>query len=249
MKKGWEEVGDWYDSLVGKGGHYYHENVILPNVCEWIKKWKCESVLDLGCGQGVLERKIPKEMLYIGVDIAPTLIKKGQAATKNPEHKFFVADVTRPLKLPQTQFDLVTVILAIQDLKDVNALFQNCKKFLKPGGRVLIVMNHPCFRIPRQSGWGVDPANKLQFRKVNSYLSSLDVPIQTAPSQKGNSPSVIHHHRPLSFYSQALFESGFMIEQLEEWVSDKVSEGGNARMENRARKEFPLFMALVARKG
>jgi SAM-dependent methyltransferase len=248
MRQGFEEVGDWYDTLVGQSGHYYHEHVILPKVGEWLKKWEVKSLLDLACGQGVLEKNIPKGMKYIGVDIAPTLIKLAQKGAAVPSHQFFVADITRPLRLPEKEFDAATLILAVQDLKDAKGAFQNGAKFLKEGGRLLIVMNHPCFRIPRQSGWGVEQEKKLQFRKLNCYLSHLDVPIQTRPSHQQKSPQVTHHHRPLSYYSQALFETQFVIEKIEEWTSDKVSEGGRARMENRARKEFPLFLTIVARK-
>jgi hypothetical protein len=39
-----------------------------------------------------------------------------------------------------------------------------------------------------------------------------------------------------------------VIEKIEEWVSDKKSEGGKAAMEDKARAEFPLFMAIAAKK-
>jgi len=37
-----------------------------------------------------------------------------------------------------------------------------------------------------------------------------------------------------------------VISDLEEWTSDKVSAGKSARAENRARSEFPLFLAIKA---
>jgi hypothetical protein len=43
-----------------------------------------------------------------------------------------------------------------------------------------------------------------------------------------------------------LFENGFAIEKIEEWTSEKQSEGKMARAENRARDEFPMFMAILA---
>jgi len=42
---------------------------------------------------------------------------------------------------------------------------------------LVIVLNHPCFRIPRQSGWGIDEKNKLQFRKVIKYMSPMEIPL------------------------------------------------------------------------
>jgi hypothetical protein len=43
-------------------------------------------------------------------------------------------------------------------------------------------------------------------------------------------------------------DNGFLIERIEEWVSPKKSEGVMAKVEDRARAEFPLFMAMVAKK-
>jgi hypothetical protein len=46
-----------------------------------------------------------------------------------------------------------------------------------------------------------------------------------------------------------LNKAGFMIAKIEEWTSDKESEGKTAKQENRARAEFPLFMAIQAQKS
>jgi len=45
-----------------------------------------------------------------------------------------------------------------------------------------------------------------------------------------------------------LKENEFTIDIIEEWTSDKESVGKVAKMENRARSEFPLFLALKCRK-
>lgn len=248
MKKGWEEVGGWYDSLVGQKGHYYHDHVILPKVISFLKAWKASSVLDLACGQGVLERHIPKMVRYVGIDISPTLIRLAEGQKKQKGSRFIVADLTRPLTVTDKKFDAAALILAAQDIDDLEKVFATGAECLQPGGRLVVVMNHPCFRIPRQSGWGVDEENKLQYRQMSSYMSPLSVPIQTRPSARDKSPKVTYYHRPLSYYAEALAKSGFLIETIEEWTSDKKSEGKMARMENRARKEFPLFLCLVGRK-
>lgn len=77
-------------------------------------------------------------------------------------------------------------------------------------------------------------------------MSPLKIPITMHPGQQQSALTWSFHH-PISFYSQILFDHGFMIEKLEEWTSDKQSVGGKtATMENRGRSEFPLFMAIKA---
>lgn len=249
-RKGWEPVSRWYNKIVGKGGHYYHEHVILPNVRDWISAHYPDGgkLLDLACGQGVLQRSIAKNWDYTGVDIAPSLISAAKKQCKSPKARFIVADATKPLDCPPKHFDLLTVILAMQDIADIEKVFANASKHLKEGGHIALVINHPCFRIPRQTSWGIDEAQKIQYRRIDHYLSPLTIPIRTEPSKGKASPTVNSHHRPLQDYASALASAGFGIVGLEEWCSDKQSTGSKARMENRARSEFPLFLFLVARK-
>lgn len=250
-KKGWEDVSSWYRDIVGEKGHYYHRQVILPRMTEifQFKKGQKAKLLDLACGQGVLGRHIPSHIEYWGVDLAPSFIKEAKKLSKSHAlHRYSVADVSKPLsidRLPK-DFDWVTVILALQDIEDMAGVFANAYRQLKKGGQLLIVLNHPCFRIPRQTHWAVDEEQKLQYRRVDRYMSHLQIPIRTKPSQEKQSPVVHSHHRPLSDYFSALSEAGFLVSGMEEWVSDKKSTGTKAAMENRARKEFPLFMAIRA---
>ncbi len=79
-------------------------------------------------------------------------------------------------------------------------------------------------------------------------MTHLEIPIAAHPGHGEKSEVTWSYHSPLSEYVNNLSEHKFVIEKLEEWVSDKHSVGDAARMENRARKEFPLFMALLARK-
>ena len=57
------------------------------------------------------------------------------------------------------------------------------------------------------------------------------------------------YHRPLQLYMKELAKHGFVLAGLEEWISHRLSEKGpRAKAEDRARKEFPLFLMLNARK-
>ena len=80
-------------------------------------------------------------------------------------------------------------------------------------------------------------------------MTPLSIPVAASPSKGAKSTATWSYHFPLSEYSRMLLDNGFVIEKIEEWISDKSSVGEAAKMENRARKEFPLFMAILARKG
>lgn len=239
----WEKVHDWYDDIVGAEGHYYHQHIILPRLLPLLDRPK--KILDIGCGQGVLARHLPKGTPYVGIDSSPSLIKKARQLSRHP---FLVQDALEPFTLDQKDFSHAVVILALQNMAAPLPVFQNAAAHLMPQGKLLLVLNHPCFRIPRQSGWIIDEKKQLQSRRIDRYMTPLEIPIFTRPSQQEGSASSPSYHLSLSAYSQALLKSGFCIDLIEEWCSDKKSTGKAARRENRARQEFPLFLCIVARK-
>ena len=242
----WEPVDKWYHKIVGEEGHYYHKQIILPALARLMQK--PESVLDLACGNGILARQLESNVPYLGVDISPSLIKSASQLDKNTKHQYQVADITHALKLAKTDFSHATIILAIQNVEHPQKAFENVFRHLRVGGQLIIVMNHPCFRIPRQSSWGVDQAKKIQYRRLDRYATPLTIPIQAHPGKGEKSEETVSFHHPISHYVQWLKAAGFVVENMEEWCSDKVSEGGAAKMENRSREEFPLFLCIVAKK-
>lgn len=244
----WESSACWYDKTVGPHGHYYHQHVIFPHLLRLANfgQNSSPSVLDLACGEGILARHLPQEVAYVGVDASASLIASARKKVRRPHCHFHIADLSQPLELNTPCFTHAVCLLAAQNIENLSILFQNASRYLQERGSFLCVLNHPCFRIPRQSHWGIDPQKKGQYRRMDLYMSSLKIPIQTSPSQHSHSPSTWSFHRPLSVYSAALQEAGFMIELIEEWCSDKQSTGKTAAMENRSRREFPLFIAICS---
>ncbi|MGE5196839.1 MAG: class I SAM-dependent methyltransferase, partial [Anaerolineae bacterium] len=115
----WERAHEWYDKIVGQTGHYYHENIILPNflrLCAFEKTKKPASLLDLACGQGVISRHLPPGVSYLGIDAAPSLIKAAKKYQNAPTHTFLEKDVTHPLKLDKREFTHASIILALQNI-------------------------------------------------------------------------------------------------------------------------------------
>ncbi len=243
----WQQAGKWYDQIVSKEGHYYHQEVIFPALKKWLKLKERDALLDLGCGQGVLARHLPKGVAYCGLDLAPALIEKAKA--HSPAHQFLVRDVTQPLKLDKKEFTHAIFILSLQNIEKPEKALKEACQYLRQGGKLTLVLNHPCFRIPRQSHWEIDPNKKLQSRKIDRYMSPMEIPITMNPGDKRQPQVTYSYHFPLSTICGFLHAAGLVISRLDEWCSDKESSGKWAKMENRARKEFPLFLAIESMKA
>ena len=166
----WNEVSGWYDRLVGESGSDYHQQVIIPGACRMLDPKKGEKILDVGCGQGVFARKLAERGAEVtGIDASKNLIKLAQK--RSPHIKYLVADASSLKMFGAESFDTVACIMAIMNIDPLETVIAEMTRVLKKNGRLLLVLNHPCFRIPRQSGWGFDEQRKLQYRRVDNYLS------------------------------------------------------------------------------
>lgn len=244
-KTSWERHGRWYSKVVEEPGSYQKE-VILPGVLSLLGLHRGEDILDIGCGEGFFAREFHElGGNVLGVDAAPELIEI--AKKKGPyELLYKVADAADLRFLNNGVFDAAVIILALQNMERMDAVLKEARRVLGANGRLVIVLNHPAFRIPKLSAWGWDERQKLQYRRMNAYMSELKVPIEMHPGEKTKEVTW-SFHRPLQSYVKALRTAGFAVTDLEEWISHKVSERGpRAKAEDRARKEIPLFLALKA---
>lgn len=243
----WEKSAGWYDGIIGARGSEIYQRVVIPSAIDLLKPARGEAVLDLGCGQGVFARALASIGCEVtGLDAAPSLIRKAKEYPSRKPIHYFARDAAHLRDLGP--FDAISAILALQNMPHPGEVCAAATTVLRPGGRMLWVMNHPCFRIPRQTSWGWDEERKIQFRRLDTYASTLSIPIVMHPGARRSESTTSFHHSLAALMGFG-FRAGFVLAGLEEWVSEKQSEPGpRARAENRARREFPLFLALLWRK-
>ena len=242
----WDQASRWYDSLVGMSGSDYHQTIVMPGVLKLLELKAGRRVLDLACGQGVfsrflLEKKIKPE----GLDSSEELLRMARSHSVKPI-TYHLGNASDGKLLDGQEFDGIACLLAVQNMEKIEPVFQNVARWLKPKGKFVMVLTHPCFRIPRQTHWGWDDEKKIEYRRVDRYANEMKIPILTPPFiDKVN--FTMTYHRPLQNYFSALLKAGLCVDSLEEWMSNKESAPGKrSRGENRARKEVPLFMAIRA---
>lgn len=246
----WDDVAAWYDGWMGQQGGEYHRQVAIPALLNLLEPEAGESVLDIGAGQGVLAAYLQDVgMAYVGIEASPQLVR---LARKRHRQARFVQGDARALAgatgIERAGFDTAVFLLSIQDMDPLDIVLQNVAWALKPGGRLVILMTHPCFRIPRQSGWGWDEQRKLRFRRIDRYLTTLRVPLR--PSRRGKSHTTKSFHRPLQSYINGLADCGLLVERVQEIPVKDVAQLANGRLkaDKRASAEIPLFLGIRARK-
>ncbi len=243
MKTSWGNVAGWYDDVVNDPDSYQVQ-VILPNVVRITAPKKGDKVLDLACGQGFFSHALAAQgAIVTGIDISPELVSLAKKHAGHTE-EFFVSSADDLSKFKNKSFDSVVCVLAIQNIERMNEAFREVGRILKDGGKFVLVINHPAFRIPGRTSWGFDEKANVQYRRVDGYMAESRTQIDMHSGKEITEVTYSFHH-PLQTYSKMLANSAFVIRRIEEWMSHKESEKGPRKSaEDKARNEIPLFMCL-----
>lgn len=200
-----------------------------------------EKFVDIGCGHGVLSRPVREAgASYTGVDFSARLIEAARRGAPR-DVRFLHGDARKLTELPglgPESHDVAVFMLSIQDMDPLDVLLEEAAAVLRPGGRLVIFMLHPAFRVPRGSGWGYDENRKLRFRRVDRYLGELAVPMKAfaEAGRVGQRGTTWSFHRPLSAYMTEMVRGGLLLDALEE-LPDPLEEKPT---------DIPLFIALRA---
>ena len=242
----WGSVSTWYNELV-ENDDSYQTKVIAPNLMRIMGEVKGKHVLDLACGQGYFSRLLDAQGAIVdALDISPELVE--HAKRKGGTHiTYHVGPAHKLPFLKNGSTDIVISVLAFQNIENLPEVMAEIARVLSKDGTVYLVLNHPAFRIPQGSDWGFDEGKNVQYRKEEYYLSEKKIVIDMHPGKKG-SPKTVSFHHPLQYFFKLFGKYNFAVTRLEEWNSHKKSQPGpREKAEDRARKEFPLFMAVQLR--
>lgn len=194
------------------------------------------SVLDLGCGAGLISRKMAAlGARVLGVDPNAEYIRLATARAIGDE-RFEVRPLGQPgalADLPAASFDVVYMSDALlfyfvpyeaDKPVDVQPLIADLKRLLKPGGQFLSLEPHPVFYLLPWLGDADRP-----FTVMTEYWTS----------QWRINP-------PLGRLAKPFLDAGFVINGLEELRADPADPHVDARAARFA-AEFPVWLLLEMR--
>jgi hypothetical protein len=155
--------------------------------------------------------------------------------------RFLVADARHHAILAGVAgeaFDAAVFLLSLQDMDGLEDVVDAVARTLASRSRIVMLLTHPAFRVPRHSGWTADPSRGIVTRRVDAYLRPMAVPLSGRPGHGAGRTTTFH--RPISAYVEALASTGFAIDAFRE-LPDLDGRSPNP--------DIPLFLALRARPG
>ncbi|WIX89463.1 GrpB family protein [Amycolatopsis sp. DG1A-15b] len=185
------------------------------------------SVLDAGCAAGHLSALLAgRGADVLGVDSSAGMIavarrKFGDVA------RFEVADIARPLAVPDASIDVVTASLVLHYLADWGPALAEFRRILKPGGALVFSVHHP------GEDW-------RWFGKENYFELEL-LEDEFPPGHH-----VRFHRRPLSWTFQAVRDAGFAVDRLVEPMPLPEAEAADPKWTAnlRTKPRFLYFRAV-----
>lgn len=155
-------------------------------------------VLDAGCGSGPTLADLAAGGAHaIGIDGSPAMIDIARERVGS-EVELKVADLAEPLPFDDGLFDDVVCSLALHYLEDWGPPLAEMKRVLKPGGRLVLSVEHP---------FAIWLAAREDGVKTNYFATR----IRREHDMAGQSVELTFWDRSLSTMMQSFIAAGFRI--------------------------------------
>lgn len=217
----------------------FSPNLVMeePAVVDHVGDVTGRRVLDLGCGDATLGRRLLDIgcTSYLGVDDSARMAEAARRTLRGTSGRVVHQDL-RHVEYADNGADLIMARLVLHYIAEVAPVLAACRRWLSPGGRLIITVPHPV--ITSYDG-GSGPGRPRTSWEVDDYFL-------TGPRTRAwMGSSVNWQHRTVQDYVEALLASGFTVTALSECPPRDDLFGDNLE-ELRRRRRTPLFLLLAA---
>jgi len=161
-------------------------------------------VLDAGCGSGPLLAALrDRGAIVAGFDRSAGMLAVARRRLGD-DTDLRVAELGRPLPYSDAAFDDVTASLVLHYLEDWRPALAELRRVLKPGGRLIVSVNHPF----RENLWHREIGREPDYFATYDYVAEWTV--------GGRSALLRFWTRPLHAMTGAFTAAGFRISVISE---------------------------------
>jgi len=219
----WEQKADFWDARRAEG-NLFHRVLVSPATERLLAIQPGEVVLDIACGNGALARRMAALGAYVvAVDYAETFLARARARTVEHADRIEYATVDATNRdqlqaLGRQRFDAAVCSMALMDMADIGVLAATLPELLRPGGRFVFSIQHPCFNsnavdIVGERGQVGESIATTYAVKVSRYMT---LPPGKGVGMPGEPMPHYYFHRPLSRLLGQFFSAGFVLDGMEE---------------------------------
>ncbi|HEV2992395.1 MAG TPA: class I SAM-dependent methyltransferase [Candidatus Angelobacter sp.] len=250
-RRSWDINAEFWDKRMGEGNDFFNI-LVWPAVEKLLYPVTGERILDVACGNGLTSRRLARAGARVtAFDFSEAMLNHARKRGGLPEIDYRIVDVTNRdalLDLEVAAFDGALCNMALMDIARIDTLMNALVSLLRPNGRFVFSILHPCFNNPAtvQMGELEDRAGDFVTTysvKISRYLTPFT---QVGLAMVGQPEPHPYFHRSLSALLAPAFEAGLALDGLEECAFPADNLGGFTALSwNGHFKEIPP--ALVAR--
>jgi 2-polyprenyl-3-methyl-5-hydroxy-6-metoxy-1,4-benzoquinol methylase len=222
-RRAWNENAAFWDRRMGEGNDFV-KLLIWPATERLLELQAGERVLDIACGNGLTSRRLAAMGAeVVAFDFAEQMIAHArQRTTEHAERiEYRVMDATDQaalLALGEGRFDAALCNMALFDMAEIDPLMDALAQLLRPGGRFVFSVIHPCFNSPHMAHVAEmeDRGGELvtvYSVKVFGYITPT---VAAGAAIPGQPKPQLYFHRPLQVLLSTALEAGFVLDGLEE---------------------------------
>ena len=189
----------------------------LPAAGEWhqlkplFPPLKGKSVLDLGCGYG-WHCKFAEEQgaaRVLGIDLSERMLGEARKRNAGARIEYRLCGI-EDYEYPENEWDCVVSNLALHYIEDLDGVYRNVHRTLKPDGVFLFNIEHPTFTAGVHQDWIYASDGSPQFWPVDDYY----LPGERHTRFLGC--EVVKQHHTLTQILMGLLNAGFELLAVEE---------------------------------
>jgi 2-polyprenyl-3-methyl-5-hydroxy-6-metoxy-1,4-benzoquinol methylase len=250
-RRAWNTNAEFWDGRMAEGNDFFNI-LVWPAVEELLRPSEGDRLLDVACGNGVTSRRLANAKASVtAFDFSEAMINLAKKRDGQFKIDYRIIDATQRealLELGIASFDGALCNMALMDMADINPLMNALASLLRPNGRFVFSVLHPCFNNPAtvQMGELEDRAGALITTysvKISRYLTPYT---QVGLAMHEQPVPHLYFHRPLSALLAPALEAGLVLDAIEERAFPPENIDGSTSLSWNGRfSEIPA--ALVGR--
>jgi len=217
----WDDNAAAWAQEVRQGHDVARELLNNPAFLALIGDLRGRQVLDAGCGDGYNTRILARSGARMtGVDLSARMIGLAQDEERRAPLgiRYVRTSYTDLALFADATFDAVVSFMALMDGPRFDLAMAECFRVLRPGGRLVFSIMHPCF-LTRGSRWIRNEEGVKVERVVGNYFDPTRwverFRLTDAPAEAPEF-AVPRFDRTLSEYVNTMTGAGFMLNRIEE---------------------------------
>ncbi|QBD80742.1 methyltransferase domain-containing protein [Ktedonosporobacter rubrisoli] len=231
----WDRNAAFWDEKMGEGNDF--QRILVAPACERLLNLQPgERVLEIACGNGVFARHLARlGAQVLATDFSASLLELARARSVEYAERieYQSLDATNEeqiVALGKGRFDAAVCNMAIMDMAEIEPLMRGIRQVVKPGGRFILSLCHPCFN-NTGSILSVEDAT-VNGEIVTTYAVKTTTYLHNVPTKGvamiGQPVSQYYFDRPLHVLFNACFRSGMVLDGLEEPAFNHPHDGSKA---------------------